>query len=175
MAYAKTLEFRLPKELREPDGHVARGRSVGVGAVGITSASQAARIGSYVLRQHLTGPKALSVGADVGATVFAAIWRAAGCGKIDYPDEILNQRLSYGECMAAMDECGAPPSSRLRGWRATASSRDASDRQGPFLPRKEVRDPLHQRACCWTRRSTTFQPHPSFTWSIHLDGKPSDA
>ena len=32
----------------------------------------------------------------------------AGCGKIDYPDEILNQRLSYDECMEAIDECGAP-------------------------------------------------------------------
>ena len=32
----------------------------------------------------------------------------AGCGKIDYPDEILNKRLSYDECMDAIDECGAP-------------------------------------------------------------------
>src|SRR5437879_13460227 len=32
----------------------------------------------------------------------------AGCGKIDYPDEILNQRLSYDDCMQAIDECGAP-------------------------------------------------------------------
>src|SRR5690349_25069899 len=32
----------------------------------------------------------------------------AGCGKIDYPDESLNQRLSYDECMTAIDECGAP-------------------------------------------------------------------
>jgi len=32
----------------------------------------------------------------------------AGCGKIDYPDEILNKRLSYDECMQAIDECGAP-------------------------------------------------------------------
>ena len=29
-------------------------------------------------------------------------------GKIDYPDAILNQRLSYDECMGAIDECGAP-------------------------------------------------------------------
>ncbi|MBS0255355.1 MAG: hopanoid biosynthesis associated radical SAM protein HpnH, partial [Proteobacteria bacterium] len=31
-----------------------------------------------------------------------------GCGKIDYPDAILNRRLSVEECMAAIDECGAP-------------------------------------------------------------------
>ncbi len=28
----------------------------------------------------------------------------AGCGKIDYPDEILDKRLSYEDCMAAIDE-----------------------------------------------------------------------
>src|SRR5712692_1607701 len=32
----------------------------------------------------------------------------AGCGKIDYPDKILNQRLSVDECLEAVDSCGAP-------------------------------------------------------------------
>ena len=32
----------------------------------------------------------------------------AGCGKIDYPDKILDQRLSVADCMGAIDECGAP-------------------------------------------------------------------
>ena len=32
----------------------------------------------------------------------------AGCGKIDYPEEILDKRLSYDECMEAIDECGSP-------------------------------------------------------------------
>ena len=32
----------------------------------------------------------------------------AGCGKIDYPDKILDQRLSVADCMRAIDECGAP-------------------------------------------------------------------
>ena len=31
-----------------------------------------------------------------------------GCGKIDYPDSILNRRLSVEECMTAVDECPAP-------------------------------------------------------------------
>jgi MoaA/NifB/PqqE/SkfB family radical SAM enzyme len=33
-----------------------------------------------------------------------------GCGKIDYPDAILNRRLSFQECMDAIEDCGAPPS-----------------------------------------------------------------
>ena len=32
----------------------------------------------------------------------------AGCGKIDYPDAILNKRLRVEECLEAVDECGAP-------------------------------------------------------------------
>ncbi len=32
----------------------------------------------------------------------------AGCGKIDYPDKILNQRLSVADSLHAIDECGAP-------------------------------------------------------------------
>jgi len=31
-----------------------------------------------------------------------------GCGKIDYPDAILNRRLSVSECVEAVEECGAP-------------------------------------------------------------------
>ena len=31
-----------------------------------------------------------------------------GCGKIDYPDAILNKRLSVQERLDAVDECGAP-------------------------------------------------------------------
>src|SRR6516162_182611 len=32
----------------------------------------------------------------------------AGCGKIDYPDAILNQRLDVDQCLNAVEECGAP-------------------------------------------------------------------
>ena len=32
----------------------------------------------------------------------------AGCGKIDYPEEILDKCLSYDECMQAIEEGGAP-------------------------------------------------------------------
>ena len=30
------------------------------------------------------------------------------CGKIDYPKEILNQRLSVKDCIDSVEECGAP-------------------------------------------------------------------
>src|SRR5450631_2714857 len=68
---------------------------------------QAAKIGAYVMKQHLMGkgkyPLVLML-----EPLFRCNLACAGCGKIDYPDEILNQRLSFETCMEAIDECGAP-------------------------------------------------------------------
>ena len=66
---------------------------------------QAARIGSYIFRQHLSGRKRYPLVLML-EPLFRCNLACAGCGKIDYPSEILNQRLSYDECMEAIDECG---------------------------------------------------------------------
>src|ERR1700753_1381168 len=67
---------------------------------------QAAKIGAYVVKQHLSGKKYPLV--LMLEPLFRCNLACAGCGKIDYPDEILNQRLSVEECLEAGDECGAP-------------------------------------------------------------------
>src|SRR3989449_6480964 len=67
---------------------------------------QAAKIGAYVMKKHLSGGKYPLV--LMLEPLFRCNLACAGCGKIDYPDEILNQRLSVEECLAAVDECGAP-------------------------------------------------------------------
>src|SRR5438093_4308233 len=61
----------------------------------------------YVLKQRLRGVERYPLVLML-EPLFRCNLACAGCGKIDYPDEILDQRLSYDECMAAMDECGAP-------------------------------------------------------------------
>ncbi len=68
---------------------------------------QAARIGSYLVRQHLGGRKRYPLVLML-EPLFRCNLACAGCGKIDYPSEILDQRLSYDDCMTAIDECGAP-------------------------------------------------------------------
>ncbi|MGZ3401221.1 MAG: radical SAM protein, partial [Caulobacteraceae bacterium] len=68
---------------------------------------QAARIGAYVVGKTLTGKKHYPLVLML-EPLFRCNLACAGCGKIDYPDEILNQRLSYEQCMEAIDECGAP-------------------------------------------------------------------
>jgi hopanoid biosynthesis associated radical SAM protein HpnH len=68
---------------------------------------QALSIGLYVLRQHLRGRKRYPLVLML-EPLFRCNLACAGCGKIDYPDKILNQRLSVADCMEAVDECGAP-------------------------------------------------------------------
>src|SRR5439155_12158610 len=68
---------------------------------------QKARIGAYIIRQQLSGRRRYPLVLML-EPLFRCNLACAGCGKIDYPDEILNQRLSVEQCLAAVDECGAP-------------------------------------------------------------------
>src|SRR5712671_5960610 len=68
---------------------------------------QALRVGAYVVKQHLIGRKRYPLVLML-EPLFRCNLACAGCGKIDYPAEILNQRLSVKECLDAVDECGAP-------------------------------------------------------------------
>ncbi|TAN56947.1 MAG: hopanoid biosynthesis associated radical SAM protein HpnH, partial [Rhodospirillales bacterium] len=65
------------------------------------------RVGKYIMTQRLKGraryPLVLML-----EPLFRCNLACPGCGKIDYPDEILNKRLSVEECLGAVDECGAP-------------------------------------------------------------------
>src|SRR5436305_12150593 len=65
------------------------------------------RIGAYLIKQRLKGRKRYPLVLML-EPLFRCNLACAGCGKIDYPDPILNQRLSVAECLEAVDECGAP-------------------------------------------------------------------
>ena len=68
---------------------------------------QQARIGAYVLKHRIKGTKRYPLVLML-EPLFRCNLACAGCGKIDYPDDILNQRLSVKDCLDAVDECGAP-------------------------------------------------------------------
>src|SRR5580693_10583839 len=69
--------------------------------------NQVLRVGAYVVKQHLIGRKRYPLVLML-EPLFRCNLACAGCGKIDYPTEILNQRLSVADSLAAVDECGAP-------------------------------------------------------------------
>ena len=129
-------------------------------------AAQAARIGSYIVKQHLSGRKRYPL-----VLMLEPLYRCnlacAGCGKIDYPDEILNLRLSVDECMQAIDECGAPAVSIAGG--EPLLHREMPQIVRGFLERDKFVI-LCTNALLLAKKIDQFEPHPNFTWSIHLDG-----
>src|SRR5258706_13382274 len=126
---------------------------------------QAAKIGAYVMKKHLSGGKYPLV--LMLEPLFRCNLACAGWGKIDYPDEILNQRMSYQQCMDAIDECGAPAVSIAGG--EPLLHRDMAKIVEGYLARKKFVI-LCTNALLLAKKIDDYKPHPSFTWSIHLDG-----
>ena len=127
---------------------------------------QAAKVGTYIMKQHLTGKKRYPLVLML-EPLFRCNLACAGCGKIDYPDEILNQRLSYDECMEAIDECGAPMVSIAGG--EPLLHRELPQIVKGFLDRGKFVI-FCTNALLLQKKIDQYEPHENFTWSIHLDG-----
>ena len=125
-----------------------------------------ARIGAHIAKMHFSGVKRYPL-----VLMLEPLYRCnlacAGCGKIDYPDEILNQRLSVAQCMEAIDECGAPVVSLAGG--EPLLHRDMPKIVDGFLKRGKYVI-LCTNALLLTKKIDQYKPDPMFTWSIHLDG-----
>ena len=68
---------------------------------------QVAKVGAYIVGQHLAGRKRYPLVLML-EPLFRCNLACAGCGKIDYPDAILDKRISVEDALASVDECGAP-------------------------------------------------------------------
>jgi hopanoid biosynthesis associated radical SAM protein HpnH len=91
----------------------------------------------------------------------------AGCGKIDYPKEILDRRLNVDECLAAVDECGAPMVS-IAGGEPLVHEEMPRIVEGIIGRKKFVY--LCTNALLLEKRIGDYTPSPYLTFSIHLDG-----
>ena len=69
--------------------------------------SQMWAVTAYVLKQKLTGQKRYPLVLML-EPLFRCNLACAGCGKIQYPAQILRKHLSVEQCLKAVDECGAP-------------------------------------------------------------------
>ena len=128
--------------------------------------SQVLRIGSYIVGKHLKGVERYPLVLML-EPLFRCNLACKGCGKIDYPDSILNQRLSVDQCMAAIDECGAPVVSIAGG--EPLLHRDMPKIVRGFLGRKKYVI-LCTNAMLLKKKIDDYTPDDGFTWSIHLDG-----
>ena len=69
--------------------------------------AQQLRIGAYILKRRLSGSRRYPLVLML-EPLFRCNLACAGCGKIDYPEPILDRRMSVDEALGAVDECGAP-------------------------------------------------------------------
>jgi hopanoid biosynthesis associated radical SAM protein HpnH len=128
--------------------------------------NQALSIGAYVLRQHLKGRKRYPLVLML-EPLFRCNLACAGCGKIDYPDKILNQRLSITDCMQAIDECGAPVVV-LAGGEPLLHKELPEIVTGALAKGKFVT--VCTNALLMDKKLQRYRPHRRFNWSVHLDG-----
>ena len=130
---------------------------------------QKTRIGAYIMRQHLAGRRRYPLVLML-EPLFRCNLACAGCGKIDYPREILDRRLSVAECLEAVDECGAPVVS-IAGGEPLLHKEIADVVRGIVARRRFVY--LCTNALLMKKRLARFEPSPYFVWSVHLDGDQS--
>jgi hopanoid biosynthesis associated radical SAM protein HpnH len=129
-------------------------------------ALQKLRVGAYLIRQQMAGRKRYPLVLML-EPLFRCNLACAGCGKIDYPDEILNQRISVADALAAVDECGAPVVS-IAGGEPLLHREIHKITEGIIARRKFVY--LCTNALLMEKKLDLFKPSPYFVWSVHLDG-----
>ena len=100
-------------------------------------------VGAYVMKQRMMGRKRYPLVLML-EPLFRCNLACPGCGKIDYPDAILNKRLSPQECFDAVDECGAPVVA-IPGGEPLIHKEIGEIVEGIVARRKFV-SPVHQRA-----------------------------
>jgi hopanoid biosynthesis associated radical SAM protein HpnH len=91
----------------------------------------------------------------------------AGCGKIDYPKEILQKRVSLQDALQAVDECGAPMVS-IPGGEPLIHKEMPQIVAGIVARKKFVY--LCTNAILLAKHIDEYQPSKYLTFSIHLDG-----
>jgi hopanoid biosynthesis associated radical SAM protein HpnH len=124
------------------------------------------RIGAYILEQKLKGRQRYPLVLML-EPLFRCNLACFGCGKIDYPDAILNKRLSLQECLDAVDECGAPMVA-IPGGEPLIHKEIGEIVKGIVARKKFVS--LCTNALLLEKKLDLFEPSPYLFFSVHLDG-----
>ena len=127
---------------------------------------QKIKVAKYIFEQKIRGNKRYPLVLML-EPLFRCNLACAGCGKIDYPDEILNKRMSVKDCLNAVDECGAPIVS-IPGGEPLVHTEIGEIVKGIINKGKFVY--LCTNALLLEKKLDLFEPSPYLTFSIHLDG-----
>src|SRR5262249_31656517 len=124
------------------------------------------RIGAYLLKQKLAGRKRYPLVLML-EPLFRCNLACFGCGKIDYPDAILNRRLSVKECLDAVDECGAPMVAIPGG--EPLIHKEIGEIVKGIVARNKLVSPS-PNVLLLEKKLPLFEPSPYLFFSVHLDG-----
>ena len=128
--------------------------------------SQMWTVARYVLEQRLRGVKRYPLVLML-EPLFRCNLACAGCGKIQYPGDILKKNLTPEQCFAAVEECGAPIVSIPGGEPLLHPQMDEIVR-GLVARKKYVY--LCTNAILLEKHLHKFEPTKYLSFSVHLDG-----
>ncbi|MFQ5465952.1 MAG: adenosyl-hopene transferase HpnH [Thermodesulfobacteriota bacterium] len=127
---------------------------------------QITALSSYVLGKSLRGrgrfPLVLML-----EPLFRCNLNCAGCGKIDYPEEVLARRMSVAECIEAAEECGAPVVS-IPGGEPLLHPEIGGIVRGLVARKKFVY--LCTNGLLLEGKLGEFEPSRYLSFSVHIDG-----
>jgi hopanoid biosynthesis associated radical SAM protein HpnH len=127
---------------------------------------QAYRVGRYIAGRKLRGIKRYPLVLML-EPLFQCNLACAGCGKIDYPKEILQKRVSVDDALRAVDECDAPMVSIPGG--EPLIHKDMPGIVAGIVARKKFVY-LCTNAILLSKHIDEYTPSAYLTFSIHLDG-----
>ncbi len=128
--------------------------------------SQQYTVAKYVLSQKFRGVKRYPLVLML-EPLFRCNLACAGCGKIQYPDHVLDKRLTPEQCWAAAEECGAPMVS-IPGGEPLIHPETGQIIQGLVDRKKYIY--LCTNAILLERKLDEFTPSKYLTFSVHMDG-----
>jgi hopanoid biosynthesis associated radical SAM protein HpnH len=132
--------------------------------------SQMVTVASHVIRQKLAGRKRYPLVLML-EPLFRCNLACAGCGKIQYPPQILRKHLSVEQCLAAVDECGAPIVSIPGG---EPLMYPLIDRLVAELVLRKKYIYLCTNAILLKEKLDLFTPSKYLSFSVHMDGLKED-
>lgn len=128
--------------------------------------SQMYTVAKYVLTQRARGVKRYPLVLML-EPLFRCNLACAGCGKIQYPDHVLDKRLTPEQCWAAAEECGAPMVS-IPGGEPLIHPEMPEIVRGLVARKKYVY--LCTNAILLERKLDEYRPSKFLTFSVHMDG-----
>lgn len=127
---------------------------------------QALRVGAYLARNKVKRREKFPLIVEL-EPLFACNLACPGCGKIQHPTDVLRQRVSVEQAVAAMEECGAPMVSIAGG--EPLLHPDIGRMVRELLDRK-LFVYLCTNGVMLERRLDLFEPSPYFSFAVHVDG-----